>query len=118
MENKGIVLPKEEYLHYEKDGHKITVCTMRQKALHVIGLDHYGKVYTRHGKKWYRPYRNYFGAPKNGDKDLDILTEAGYMDREVTHEGTDREGVWYSFNRMGLDWLGAEIGVHIYDERD
>jgi hypothetical protein len=40
------------------------------------------------------------------------------MDREITHPGTDREGVWYSYNRAGLDWLGEQIGVHIYDEED
>jgi hypothetical protein len=91
---------------------------MRQKALHVIGLDGHARPYTRHGKKFYKPFRNYFDAPKAGDKDLDRLAEAGYMDREITHPGTDREGVWYSYNRTGLDWLGEQIGVHIYDEED
>lgn len=113
-----IELPKEEYLHYKKDGYMITVCTMRQKALHVIGLDGHAKPYIRHGKKWYKPYRNYFDAPKGGDRDLEKLSGAGYMDRAITHAGTDREGVWYKFNRKGLDWLGEQIGVHIYDESD
>lgn len=116
-----VELPKEEYQHYEKGGRMITVCTMRQKALHVIGLNQIRnkrRLYTRYGKKYYKPYRNYFDAPKGGDRDLEKLSEAGYMNRTITHEGTDRESVWYSFNRKGLDWLGEQIGVHIYDEDD
>lgn len=31
------------------------------------------------------------------------------------HPGTSREGVWYSYNRAGLDWLGEQLGVKIYD---
>lgn len=115
-----IELPKEQYLHYEKDGRMITVCTMRQTALHVVGLDrqhHHGRLYTRNGKKYYKPYRNYFDAPQGGDRDLEALAESGYMDKTITHAGTGREGVWYKFNRKGLDWLGEQIGVHIYDAR-
>lgn len=37
-----------------------TIALMR----HAIGLD-YQKPYTRHGKKFYKPYRNYFGAAAN-----------------------------------------------------
>lgn len=32
-------LPKEEYIKVEKDGQIYTCCTMRQKALHTIGLN-------------------------------------------------------------------------------
>lgn len=116
-EKAGLILPKEEYVHVVKDGKQITYCTMRQKALHVVGLDNgRGKIYTRHGRRFCRPYRNYFDAPKRGDKDLDALADAGYMDREITHPGTDREGVWYSFNRTGLDWLGGQLGIYIFNE--
>lgn len=34
-----IDLPKEEYIHVEKDGKIITYCTMRQKVLHTIGFN-------------------------------------------------------------------------------
>ena len=44
------------------------------------------------------------------------LADAGYMDKEITHLGTDREGVWYSFNRTGLDWLGGQLGIYIFKE--
>lgn len=117
LEKAKIELPKEEYIQEKQpDGRVIIYCTMRQKALHIIGLDNCRKrPYTRHGKKFYRPYRNYFYAPEGGDKDLEKLAEAGYLDREVTHEGTDREGVWYEYNRKGLDWLGQQLGITIYD---
>ena len=32
-----------------------------EMAKHAIGLGH-RKPYTRHGKLWYRPYRNYFAT--------------------------------------------------------
>ena len=112
-----INFPKEEYEHYEKDGKQITVCTMRQKALHTIGLNscHTGRrLYTRHGKKFYKPYRNYFCGK---DKDLDALVEAGYMERmeEISH---GEKSFTYWFNREGLDWLGKQLGIHIYDEEN
>ena len=82
-----INFPKEEYEHYEKDGKRITVCTMRHKALHTIGLNSCctgRRLYTRHGKKYYKPYRNYFYGK---DKDLDSLVGAGYMGgmEEIKH---------------------------------
>ena len=88
---------------------------MRQKALHTIGLNssHTGRrLYTRHGKKFYKPYRNYFCGK---DKDLDALVEAGYMERmeEIAH-GKKTSTYW--FNREGLDWLGEQLGIYIYDE--
>lgn len=82
-----IELPKEEYEHIGN----VTYCTLRQMCLHTIGLDRYGKTYTRHGKKYYKPYRNYFNGASS---ELDKLVEAGYMDFE---DDT------YSLNRKGLD---------------
>lgn len=110
-----LVFPSNEYEHCEKDGKRITVCTMRQKALHTIGLNSSRtgrRLYTRHGKKFYKPYRNYFCGK---DKDLDVLVEAGYMNRmeEIAH-GEKTSTYW--FNREGLDWLGNQLGIYIYDE--
>lgn len=105
-------LPREEYIYAIENGRKITYCTMRQKALHTIGLNSMRlgrRLYTRHEKKYYKPFRNYF-CGKDGD--LDQLAEAGYMVRTIDCEGE----VTYSFNRRGLDWLGEQIGVKIYDE--
>lgn len=43
-------LPKEEYIKVEKDGQIYTCCTMRQKALHTIGLNH--KIFWNKHWKW------------------------------------------------------------------
>lgn len=110
-----IELPKEEYIQVRTNGRQVTVCTLRQKALHTIGLDrnHTGlRLYTRHGKKYYKPYRNYFSG---NDKDLDKLVDAGYMDCVQDSEFKTKD---YRFNRTGLDWLGEQLGIVIYDEEN
>lgn len=104
-----IELPKEEYVQVEENGRTVTYTTLRQKVMHVVGLD-YKKPYTRHGKKFYRPWRNTWGGK---DKQLDELVEAGLM--EVMPD-TKGERCWYTFNRAGLDWLGEQLGMKIYDE--
>lgn len=103
-----IELPKEEYIQVQENGRAVIYCTMRQKLFHVIGLD-YHRPYTRHGKKFYRPYRNSWGGR---DADLDKLVEAGLMNGYLLEQTGER--YWYSFNRKGLDWLSEQIGVKIY----
>ena len=58
-----------------------------------------GRLYTRNGKRYYRPYRNYFYG---NDSDLDKLVEAGYMEyyKEISNGKTEKT---YWFNRTGLD---------------
>lgn len=110
-------LPKEEYIKVEKDGQIYTCCTMRQKALHTIGLNSsYPRIkkrlYTRNGKRYYKPYRNYFYG---NDSDLNKLVEAGYMESyQETSNGRKEKTYW--FNRTGLDWLGEQLDIYIYDE--
>lgn len=108
-------LPKEEYIRVEENEHTITYCTLRQKVLHTIGLNsgHVGRrLYTRHGKKYYKPFRNYFYG---NDADLDGLVDAGYMEcREEISHGKKIKTYWLT--RIGLDWVEEQIGVHIYDE--
>lgn len=113
-----LVLPSNEYEHYEKDGKRITVCTMRQKALHTIGLNsgHAGRrLYTRHRKRYYKPFRNYFFG---NDRDLDKLVNAGYMNMDSIEVHGRKDYRYYWFNRKGLDWLGEQIGIYIYDQED
>ena len=110
-------LPKEEYIHIEENGRKITYCTMRQKALHTIGLNSGNvgwRLYTRHGKKYYKPYRNYFYG---NDRDLDKLVDAGYMEC-CTEQDHEKKSKTYWFNRDGLDWLGQQINIIIHDEEN
>jgi len=48
-------------------------------AKHCIGLDR-KNPYIRHGKKFYRPYRNYYATGKN-HYDCDALVSAEYAKR-------------------------------------
>lgn len=83
-------------------------------AKHCIGLD-YKKPYIRHGKKFYRPYRNYFYSGRNFN-DLEEMVSSGYMSRNK--EKNQVGGYTYWMTRAGLDWLGEQLGMHIYDEDD
>lgn len=81
-------------------------------AKHAIGMGH-RKPYTRHGKRWYRPYRNYF-ATTIGSPDFelwDTMESAGYAGCKRT--GT-RAMFWMT--RAGLDWLGEQLDIYIHDE--
>lgn len=83
-------------------------------AKHAIGLGH-RKPYTRHGKLWYRPYRNHFAASA-GSPDYGLwetMASAGYS---RFRKCGDRALFWLT--REGLDWLGEKLGMHIYDEED
>lgn len=105
----GLELPEEDYERVDQDGQVFTYCTMRQVAKHTIGLDH-KKAYIRHGKKFYKPYRNYFtGNSQHCEK----MVEFGYMESD----GKEKHPTYW-FTRAGLDWLGDELGMKIYDERN
>ena len=114
-----IKLPETEYIH--KDG--VTYTTMRQHVLHCIGLDD-RRPYTRHGRKFYRPWRNYFSTLRNNPIWEPLVAE-GYADkREYTTKYTQNgeehvsEGTTYWMTRKGLDWLGEQLGITIHDEED
>lgn len=83
-------------------------------AKHAIGLG-YRKPYTRHGKTWYKPYRNYFATTvKSPDYELwDVMVSSGYATFS-----TDGYRAFFWLTRSGLDWLGNKLGMHIYDEED
>ena len=83
-------------------------------AKHAIGLV-YRKPYKRHGKRFYRPYRNYF-AVSIGSSDYELwetMKSAGYAE---CRRSNDRAMFWLT--RVGLDWLGEKLGMRIYDEED
>lgn len=81
------------------------------KAKHTLGLDH-KKPYKRHGRLFYRPYRNYYCGT---DKVMDELVADGYAD--VTEEN-GKYGRSYCVNEKGREWLGEVIQIHIYAEED
>lgn len=76
---------------------------------HMIGLD-YSNPYHRHGKAFYKPYRNYFEAPITGDKTLDRLPPF-----VITKEISDIS-IWYTLTSEGLQWLGRQLHITIKQE--
>lgn len=84
-------------------------------ASHAIGLG-YKKPYKRHGKLFYKPYRNYFSTAKGCDtfdawKKIEL---SGYAKSSQTERG----GYIFWLTRKGLDLLGEKLGMKIHDEED
>lgn len=103
----GKTMGIREYVRTHPDTAVMITCTLRQMALHTIGLNSPNigrRLYTRHRKKYYKPFRNYFYGKQ---EELDALVDVGYMN--VCDE-------CYRFNREGLDWLGEQLGIVIRDE--
>ena len=123
MNPNEIKLPAELYTFEAlPDGRVITYCTMRQEILHCIGMIDSGsqrhRPYRRHGKIFYRPWRNYFCSAAD-DQTWNRLCEAGYAAHGDIHAHDGRKpSTTFWMTRAGLDWLGREIGMTIYDEED
>ena len=82
---------------------------------HMIGLDMFKhKPYKRHGKLFYRPFRNYWAGP---NKYLDYFSGAIGIAVRLEPEARGRLPYYY-LTRRGLDFLGRHIGVTIHDKRD
>ena len=103
--------------YIDLDKHPVDV----RLAAHTIGLDH-KRPYYRHGKLWYRPYRNYF-ATHDRSLDNDIwhksLIPRGYAainDQRKREDGITL--ITYNLTRKGIDWLGSVLNVNIHDEED
>ena len=76
-------------------------------AKHCIGLD-YKSPYHRHGKAFYKPYRNYFDCGEKLDEAWKVMIGAGYAK-------DDGIGCCW-LTRAGMDWLGEKLGITIYSE--
>lgn len=82
-----------------------------EQARHAVGLD-YKNSYCRNGKRYYKPYRNCYLAPKTDN------VWAWLMGKEYAEVG-DKSAcgdVWWILTRKGLDWLGEQLDIKIYDE--
>ena len=87
-------------------------------AKHAIGLDN-SKPYKRHGRMFYRPYRNYFSTT---DRCRDYsawveLAADGYAKRRIGFNQPENGEytVWFFFlTEKGFDRLGEIIGVKIH----
>lgn len=81
------------------------------KMSHCVGLD-YKNPYKRHGKKFYKPYRNYYATYAWNDI-WNGLAGKGFAKHGNVDDETQETTFWLT--RDGLDALGKVIGVHIYD---
>ena len=111
-----IELPKENYV--QKDGKTHT--TMRQQVLHCVGLidgcSSRHKPYTRHGRKFYKPWRNHFDCPNKSPVWEPLVAEGIAESREYSNSVCS--GVCYWLTRKGFDWLGEQLGIVIHDEEE
>lgn len=84
---------------------------------HMVGLDNqkpYSRIYHRHGKAFYKAYRNYYIDGVSGNKLLDRLVGViGIMRKEQ-----NRIGNLYALTQYGLEWLGRQLNITIKDEED
>lgn len=76
---------------------------------HIVGLD-YHNPYHRHGKAFYKPYRNYYAEGPDGNKYLDKLLSSFFVKQ------TGERYLYYSLTREGLDWLGRRLNITILDK--
>lgn len=83
-------------------------------AKHAIGLDN-KKPYKRHGKLFYKPYRNYYDASYDNRPVWEELVKLKYADAGKKNRDGSRT---YWLTRKGLDWLGEELGITIHDEEE
>lgn len=99
----------------EEDAKKIRQIILTM--MHTIGLWPEGRrhAYKRHGKIFYRPYRNYFNTAPGCD---------GYWMWERMEKACHAEcvksgqGEFWHLTRRGLDWLEMKLDMKIYDEED
>ena len=84
----------------------------RELMRHALGFGH-RKPYTRHGKKFYKPYRNYF---ETNAKTVDYPYWERMVKAGLAEKREDGESIWYFVTRSGMDWLGQHDGIHIYDK--
>ena len=77
---------------------------------HMVGLD-YSKPYHRHGKAFYKPYRNYYEATQDGDPILDKLPF------DIITKRVCGVSAWYELTNDGIKWLGRQLKITIREEK-
>lgn len=84
---------------------------------HCLGLDH-KKPYKRHGKYFYKPYRNYFSTSKNSSltEFWENLYKKGYADKASGQNCHGGHTYWLTWN--GMAYLGEQLNIHIYPEEE
>lgn len=96
----GLDMGIEMSLSTEERNRVIEICK------HMVGLD-YKRPYHRHGKAFYRAYRNYYEDVPEGNRLLDKLP--GCL---LTVDRGNR-GVTYHLTKIGFEWLGRQLHITI-----
>lgn len=78
---------------------------------HMIGLDR-KNPYHRHGKAFYKPYRNYYCALATG---IEILDR---MPKDIMKVDKSEKYSWYYLTNDGLGWLGRQLNIIIKPEEE
>lgn len=78
---------------------------------HMVGLGR-KRPYHRHGKEFYRPYRNVFASNFPGNRLLNKLPHL------IITKSQSEKRVYYKLTTEGLQWLGRQLGITIKEERD
>ena len=78
---------------------------------HMVGLD-YKSPYHRHGKAFYRPYRNYYEAPLCGNPILDKLPFA------IINKTVGNVSAWYELTEQGFGWLSRQLKITIREVKE
>ena len=108
----GEVGMSDTWLIEETEENKIIRTMMHTIGLWPEGVRH---AYKRHGKIFYRPYRNYFNTAPNCDGYWmwERMKKADHADVYKSSQGE-----FWHLTRRGLDWLGMKLDMTIYDEED
>ena len=96
----GLDMGIEMDLTEEEFARAIEICE------HMVGMD-YERPYHRHGKAFYRAYRNYYEDVPEGNRLLDKLPECLFR----VHR--NERGATYHLTKTGLEWLGRQLKIKI-----
>ena len=105
-----MLMPTMEYTEENKrilERHRILV-------RYALGMDN-RKSYVRHGKRFYRPYRNYFYTT---ERTVDFPYWERMVNANLAEKEESTKGINYFVTRRGMDWLGQHDGIIIHDEED
>ena len=99
------------------EGNGLTEEQTVKDMMHMIGLYPEGrrKSYTRHGKKFFRPYRNGWGGE---NPRLELACNDAYRFCRKGYFSKQESYPIYHLTREGLDWLGRQLGIYIHNEEE
>ena len=110
------IMGTEMGFEMDMENHGLSIEKAIETAKHMIGIYPEGrrKPYRRHGKTFYKPYRNYFFGQHDC---LELMSHDAFGFVEKQTDTIDLHGrhPWYRLTRRGLDWLGRQIGITIRD---